>query len=189
MAGTAVVLLNLGGPDSPEAVQPFLRNLFGDPAILRVPGVVRWFLSRLIASRRAPFARESYAKIGGRSPLLEHTRAQATALAEALADAGEVRVFTAMRYWHPMSEETAAEVALFDPDEVVLLPLYPQYSTTTTASSVKAWRRAARIHLRPQDLRLRWPHAHRRHRAGARRRSQHGRQLLRSPRRRERIPR
>jgi ferrochelatase len=143
MAGTAVVLFNLGGPDSPDAVRPFLRNLFGDPAILRVPGIVRWFLSRLIASRRAPFARESYAKIGGASPLLERTVAQAEALESALAGDG-VRVFVAMRYWHPMAPETARRVAEMDPDRIVMLPLYPQFSSSTTASSFKDWDEAAR---------------------------------------------
>ena len=80
MPGTAVVLFNLGGPDSPAAVRPFLGNLFADPAILRMPAIVRWFLSRIIASRRAPVARASYAKIGGRSPLLARTEEQARAL-------------------------------------------------------------------------------------------------------------
>lgn len=143
MAGTAVVLLNLGGPDSLAAVRPFLGNLFADPAILRVPSVVRWFLSRLIASRRASFARETYAKIGGRSPLLEQTEAQAEALGEYLAADG-VHVFIAMRYWHPMAPETASRVAEIKPDRIVVLPLYPQFSSSTTASSFADWDDAAR---------------------------------------------
>ncbi|WP_374440032.1 ferrochelatase [Stella sp.] len=144
MARLAVVLFNLGGPDGPAAVQPFLVNLFSDPAIIRVPGPLRWLLARVIARRRAPIARENYARLGGGSPLLANTEAQARALETALADLGEVRVFVAMRYWHPFAAETARAVAAFAPDRVVLLPLYPQFSTTTTASSLADWARAAR---------------------------------------------
>ncbi len=139
----AVILFNLGGPDSPEAVEPFLRNLFRDPAILSLPGPLRKPLAWLIARRRAPVAREIYAKIGGRSPILEETEAQARAL-EAALSGQEVRVFVAMRCWHPFSDETAAEVARWQPDLIVLLPLYPQFSTTTSGSSLKDWQRAAR---------------------------------------------
>lgn len=141
---TAVVLFNLGGPDSPEAVQPFLQNLFSDPAIIASPGPVRWLLARLISRRRAPVAREIYRQIGGRSPLLPETEAQAGALQEALQDIGEVRCFIAMRYWYPFVEQTARDVAGWRPDRVVLLPLYPQFSTTTTGSSLTAWRTAAK---------------------------------------------
>jgi len=140
----AVVLMNLGGPDSPEAVQPFLRNLFSDPAILEVPGPLRWLLARVISARRAPYAREVYAKIGGASPLLPNTQAQATALEHALADLGAVKVFIAMRYWHPLTEATVSAVKLYGPSDTLLLPLYPQFSGTTTGSSVKRWREAAR---------------------------------------------
>ncbi len=143
MAGTAVVLFNLGGPDSPEAVRPFLGNLFADPAILRMPSIARWFLSRLIASRRAPVARRTYARIGGRSPLLERTEEQARALRSEL-NSEDFHVFIAMRYWHPMARETAARVAELAPDRIVLLPLYPQFSSSTTASSFDDWDRAAR---------------------------------------------
>jgi ferrochelatase len=137
-----VVLFNLGGPDAPNAVGPFLRNLFSDPAILRVPRPLRWLLARLISASRTPVARRSYGRIGGRSPLLAETRKQADALAESLAGE-ELRIFVCMRYWHPMADEVAAEVRAFAPDRVVLLPLYPQYSTATTASSVRAWEAAA----------------------------------------------
>ncbi|MBZ0325473.1 MAG: ferrochelatase, partial [Alphaproteobacteria bacterium] len=143
MARLAVVLFNLGGPDSPDAVRPFLKNLFSDPAIIGAPAPIRWFLARLISARRAPVAREIYAELGGGSPLLANTRAQAAALAGALSDAGDVQVFVCMRYWHPMSAETARAVAAFAPDEIVLLPLYPQYSTTTTESSLADWHKAA----------------------------------------------
>ena len=141
----AVVLFNLGGPDSPDAVRPFLFNLFNDPAIIRLPGPLRWPLANVIASRRAPLARGIYANLGGKSPLLELTRAQADALQTVLAERGhDVRVFVCMRYWHPRSDAVAREVAAWGPDAVVLLPLYPQFSTTTSASSVADWRRAAK---------------------------------------------
>lgn len=139
----AVVLFNLGGPDRIEAVEPFLRNLFRDPAIIPLPALLREPLAWLIARRRGPVAREIYEKIGGRSPILEETEAQARAL-EAALSGHEARVFIAMRCWHPFSDRAAAEVARWKPDRVVLLPLYPQYSTTTTASSLDDWERASR---------------------------------------------
>ena len=141
MTRVAVVLMNLGGPDSLQAVQPFLVNLFSDPAIIGLPGFLRLPLARFVASRRAPVARDIYARLGGRSPLLANTEAQAQALEAALGS--EHRCFVAMRYWHPLSAETAREVAEWAPDEIVCLPLYPQFSTTTTASSLAAWQIAA----------------------------------------------
>jgi protoporphyrin/coproporphyrin ferrochelatase len=138
----AVVLFNLGGPDKPESVRPFLINLFTDPAILRVPFFVRPLLARIIAYARAKPASAIYALLGGRSPLLELTEQQARALEQALSEL-DARCFVAMRYWHPFSLETARAVLAWDPDEVVLLPLYPHYSTTTTGSSLSAWREAA----------------------------------------------
>jgi len=141
----AVVLFNLGGPDSPEAVEPFLRNLFSDPAIISLPAIVRWPLARLIARRRAPVAAKIYAHMGGRSPIFEETRAQGNALEQALSKDGvQAKAFVAMRYWHPFSNGAARAVKTFGPDKIVLLPLYPQYSTTTTASSLEDWARAAR---------------------------------------------
>ena len=139
----AVVLFNLGGPDSPEAVEPFLRNLFSDPAIISLPGIVRRPLARLIASRRAPIAREIYAHLGGRSPIVQETEEQARALEAALKREHEAKCFIAMRYWHPMAAEALAGVKAFSPDRVVLLPLYPQYSTTTTDSSLSEWKKLA----------------------------------------------
>lgn len=140
----AVVLFNLGGPDSPEAVEPFLRNLFSDPAIISFPSPIRKPLARLIARRRAPIAREIYGRIGGRSPIVEQTQAQARALEGALAAKDvDARAFVAMRCWHPFSDGAAMAVRNFAPDRIVLLPLYPQFSTTTTASSLKDWDRAA----------------------------------------------
>lgn len=146
MSKTAVVLFNLGGPDTPDAVEPFLFNLFFDPAIIRLPLPLRWLLAKVISRRRAPVAQEIYREMGGGSPLLPNTEAQAAALAAALRDQGlgEVKVFIAMRYWHPRARATAREVAAYGPEQVILLPLYPQYSTTTSASSVKEWQREAK---------------------------------------------
>ena len=141
----AVVLFNLGGPDDQASVKPFLFNLFNDPAIIGLPGIFRTPLAKLISSRRETSAQANYALMGGGSPLLPETSRQAEALQAVLGarlGGDEVKVFIAMRYWHPLTEETAAEVAAFGPDEVVLLPLYPQFSTTTTESSLKAWNAA-----------------------------------------------
>lgn len=140
---TAVILFNLGGPDGPDAVRPFLTNLFNDPAILRIPGPMRHLLAWWIAKRREGEAKKIYSHLGGASPILAETKAQAEALQRALDARGEFGVFTAMRYWHPMSDATAAEVAAYGPARIILLPLYPQYSTTTTGSSLTAWAYAA----------------------------------------------
>ncbi|HEX2941324.1 MAG TPA: ferrochelatase [Rhodopila sp.] len=138
----AIILFNLGGPDRPEAIKPFLLNLFKDPAILRVPFFVRPFLARIIARARVKPATANYAILGGKSPLLDLTQQQARALEAALPNV-EAKCFIAMRYWHPFSLEAARAVRAWAPDEVVLLPLYPQFSTTTTGSSLTAWREAA----------------------------------------------
>jgi protoporphyrin/coproporphyrin ferrochelatase len=138
----AVVLFNLGGPDGPRAVRPFLFNLFRDPAIIGLPAIARYPIAALIATTREKTAKANYAMMGGGSPLLPETEKQARALEAALAEAlpgVESRCFIAMRYWNPLTSETARQVAAFGPDEVVLLPLYPQFSTTTTGSSLKAW--------------------------------------------------
>lgn len=138
----AIVLFNLGGPDDQASVRPFLFNLFNDPAIIGLPNPFRTALARLISSRREKGAQANYALMGGGSPLLPETRRQADALAQALAGLlpdDEIRAFIAMRYWSPLTEETAVDVAAFGPDEIVLLPLYPQFSTTTTESSLKRW--------------------------------------------------
>ena len=145
----AIVLMNLGGPDSPEAVKPFLFNLFFDPRIIRVPTPVRWLIAKIISHRRAPIAREIYAHMGGKSPLLPETEDQAKALEVAFASPGsetglDVRAFIAMRYWHPFTRETVEAVKAYDPDEVLLLPLYPQFSTTTSQSSIEIWEKEAR---------------------------------------------
>jgi ferrochelatase len=141
-----VVLLQLGGPDSLESVEPFLLNLFRDPDIIDLPlaFLFRGALARLISSRRAPRVREYYRLIGGRSPILKLTRRQARALEGALRPSVDARVFVAMRYWHPLTVEVVQELERDGIDRVVLLPLYPQYSRTTTGSSVNEWNRAFR---------------------------------------------
>ena len=138
MARVAVVLMNLGGPDSPAAVRPFLNNLFSDPAIIDLPAPLRRPLAWLIARQRSRVAAEIYAHLGGASPLLANTEEQARALEAELGP--DYRCFIAMRYWHPLTGAAVAAVKEWQPDEIVLLPLYPQFSLTTTKSSLAAWR-------------------------------------------------
>jgi ferrochelatase len=143
----AVVLFNLGGPDGPDAVRPFLFNLFRDPAIIGLPAPMRYPIAALIAGTRTKLAKANYALMGGGSPLLPETEKQARALEADLAERfpdAETRCFIAMRYWKPLTDQAAKAVKAFAPDELVLLPLYPQYSSTTTGSSLKAWERAYR---------------------------------------------
>jgi ferrochelatase len=140
----AVVLFNLGGPDKLKAVQPFLFNLFSDPAIIGAPALVRYPLAGLFSKLRKRSAQDNYRRMGGASPLLPETRAQAEALKLVLSrqnPGATVGVFVAMRYWSPFTAEAARQVATFEPDDVVLTPLYPQYSTTTTGSSMTEWTR------------------------------------------------
>ncbi len=141
MSKKAVILCNLGGPDSPSAVRPFLFNLFNDPAIINLPTPLRRIVAFAITATRISTARRIYDRIGGASPLLANTQVQAQALEAALGP--DWRVFIAMRYWHPLSRETALALRDFGAEEVVVLPLYPQFSTTTTGSSLAAWREAA----------------------------------------------
>lgn len=148
---TAIVLFNLGGPDSLDAVEPFLFNLFNDKAILGAPGFIRRPLACYISRKRGPKARAIYARIGGRSPLLEQTERQAVALEEELGEG--YKTFIAMRYWHPMTEETVKAVATWNPDRIVLLPLYPQYSCTTTGSSFAEWNRLNRMSVPSREIR------------------------------------
>jgi ferrochelatase len=141
----AIVLFNLGGPDGPKAVRPFLFNLFSDPAIITLPAPARLALAALISTTRTKSAQANYARMGGGSPLLPETVAQAGVLEAVLQDSlpdHEAKVFIAMRYWKPDTAATAAAVKAYQPDEVVLLPLYPQFSTTTTGSSLAAWTKA-----------------------------------------------
>jgi ferrochelatase len=138
-----VVLFQLGGPDSLDAIEPFLYNLFCDPDIIDFPfaRIARQPLAKLISTRRAKHVAHHYAEIGGKSPILEFTRRQARALEAELGREFDARVVVAMRYWHPFTAEAIAELAEFAPNEVVLLPLYPQYSKTTTGSSLNEWNR------------------------------------------------
>ena len=138
-----VVLFQLGGPDSLDAVEPFLYNLFCDPDIIDFPfaRLAREPLARLIASRRAARVRKHYQAIGGKSSLGEVTARQARALEAELNKSLAARVMVAMRYWHPLTAVAVRELEAFAPEEIVLLPLYPQYSSTTTGSSLNEWRR------------------------------------------------
>lgn len=141
-----VVLLNLGGPDSLDAVEPFLRNLFQDPeifSILPLSGLYRRPLGAFIARRRAPKVIPKYAAMGGRSPQVDTTFAQARALEAALAGGPlpGAKVYVAMRYWHPLTEEAVERIADDEVTDLVALPLYPQYSVTTTGSSLNELRR------------------------------------------------
>ena len=138
---TAVVLFNLGGPDCLEAVQPFLFNLFNDKAIIGAPAPIRWLLAKYISAKRAPIARGIYGHLGGRSPLVPESEHQARALEHVLGHG--FRCFIARRYWHPFTAEAVTAIKDWGADEVVLLPLYPQFSTTTTGSSLKEWREQA----------------------------------------------
>jgi protoporphyrin/coproporphyrin ferrochelatase len=139
-----VVLFQLGGPDTLEAIEPFLYNLFCDPDIIDFPfaRLGRKPLAKLISSTRANKVRHHYATIGGGSPIRRNTERQAQALEAELAARGfDARCFVAMRYWHPFTEEAVAALERADCDEIVLLPLYPQYSSTTTGSSLNEWNR------------------------------------------------
>lgn len=147
----ALVLCNLGGPDEPEAVKPFLYNLFNDPFIIAAPQPFRALIATFIAARRAPFAQANYAKMGGASPLLPETRKQAEALEAALANRAlgfAVKGFIAMRHWKPFTEDAAAAARDWGASEALVLPLYPQFSGATSASSLAAWRRASDLPTR-----------------------------------------
>lgn len=144
---TAVILLNLGGPDSKKSIKPFLFNFFMDKNIIRAPIFVRFFLAKMISIRRSKReAGESYKELGDKSPLLENSTAQAEALEKYLnaQDKGEFKSFVCMRYWHPMADEVVKQVRDWQPTRIILLPLYPQFSTTTTRSSFEAWDKAIR---------------------------------------------
>ena len=138
----AVILFNLGGPDKLENVEPFLFNLFNDPAILNLPFFIRYPLAKLISNRRAPTAKKIYEELGGSSPILKLTMEQSDALESKLNhnDAhNSYKCFVVMRCWHPRAEKVIEDVKIYNPDEVILLPLYPQYSAATSGSSIKEW--------------------------------------------------
>lgn len=150
----AVILFNLGGPDSLDAVKPFLFNLFYDKNIITIPNPMRFFLAKLISKKRTPIAQEIYKLIGNKSPILEETQRQAVVLEEVLNRSqpnhfpdGEgiiYKTFVSMRYWHPFSYEVIEAIKESAPDEIILLPLYPQYSTTTSKSSIDDWQKVAK---------------------------------------------
>jgi ferrochelatase len=139
----AVVLFQLGGPDSQSAVEPFLYNLFCDPDIINFPGafLARKALAKLISSRRSKIVAQHYAEIGGGSPIRRLTEQQARALEAALRPHLDARAIVAMRYWHPDTREAISALEAAPYDELVLLPLYPHYSFATTGSSLKEWNR------------------------------------------------
>lgn len=143
MQKIAVVIANLGGPDKPEAIQPFLFNLFNDPNIIDLPALPRKLLAWLVSTTRAPKVKPLYENMGGGSPIQINTLAQAESLQAQLAVHGEYKVFTCQRYWHPMVDEVVREVKAWGATHLVLLPLYPQFSTTTTASWLRVWEIAA----------------------------------------------
>ena len=136
---TAIVLFNLGGPDSLKSVKPFLFNLFNDKNIITLPSFFRYFIAWFISSRREKTAIEIYSQMGGKSTILEETLGQANALKLELSDKikTEFEVFICMRHWHPMTEEIISRLETYRPAEIILVPLYPQFSTTTTASSIE----------------------------------------------------
>jgi protoporphyrin/coproporphyrin ferrochelatase len=139
----AVILFNLGGPDKIENVEPFLFNLFNDPAILNIPSFFRYPLAKIISNRRTPTAKKIYQELGGSSPILKLTEEQSKALESKLNhddQTSEYKCFIVMRCWHPRANEVVNYVRNFNPDEIILMPLYPQYSAATSGSSIKEWK-------------------------------------------------
>ena len=138
----AVILFNLGGPDKLDNVEPFLFNLFNDPAILNLPFFIRYPLAKLISNRRAPVAKKIYMELGGSSPILKLTEKQALALERKLnqnENKDEYKCFIVMRCWHPRADDVVDYVQSYNPEEIILMPLYPQYSAATSGSSIKEW--------------------------------------------------
>ena len=152
MEKIGAVLLNLGGPDSLDAVEPFLYNLFCDPDIIDFPGsfLFRKRLAKLISTRRSPGVIEQYREIGGKSPLKDYTLKQAALLEEKLNERLPAKVYVAMRYWHPSTDEALDAIERDGIKKVILLPLYPQFSKATTTSSLKEWEN--RLRLRDFDV-------------------------------------
>jgi ferrochelatase len=139
----AIILFNLGGPDKIENVEPFLFNLFNDPAILNLPTLLRYPLAKLISNRRAPVAKKIYQELGGSSPILRLTKEQSNALEIKLNQTqteDEYKCFIVMRCWNPRAKDVIEDVQLYNADEIILVPLYPQYSAATSGSSIKEWK-------------------------------------------------
>jgi ferrochelatase len=144
----AIILFNLGGPDSLAAVRPFLFNLFNDRAIIGAPQPLRFLLAQFISRAREKLAKANYALMGGSSPILRETQKQADVLEAAIAKRVSnvtFKCFPAMRYWRPHIPGTAKAAEAWGATDAILLPLYPQYSSTTTASSLRAWRKASKL--------------------------------------------
>lgn len=144
----AIILFNLGGPDSPKAVRPFLFNLFNDKAIISAPQPFRFLIAQLISRTREKSAKANYAFMGGSSPILPETQKQADALEAAIAQRVSnvtFKCFPAMSYWKPFVKDAAKAAEAWGATDAVLLPLYPQFSSTTSASSLAAWAKASRL--------------------------------------------
>ena len=136
----AIILFNLGGPDSLDSVEPFLFNLFNDPAILSLPKIFRYPLAKLISKRRTPVAKAIYKEMGGSSPILQQTKMQAKAIEESLkTQKDNYKCFIVMRCWHPRADLVVKKVKEFNPGQIILFPLYPQYSAATSGSSIEEW--------------------------------------------------
>ena len=138
----AVILFNLGGPDSLESVEPFLFNLFNDSEILDLPKILRYLLAKIISKKRKPIAKKIYSEIGGSSPILKLTNDQSRSLENKLNENNNkdnYKCFVVMRCWHPRATQVVSLVKDYDADEIILLPLYPQYSPATSGSSIKEW--------------------------------------------------
>tara|TARA_B100000579_G_scaffold345691_1_gene298401 strand:+ start:2921 stop:3946 length:1026 start_codon:yes stop_codon:yes gene_type:complete len=140
MTKKAVILFNLGGPDKLESVEPFLFNLFNDPAIISIPTIFRYPLAKFISKRRAPIAKNIYKEIGNKSPILELTQEQGQKLEKNLLEKGDYRCFVVMRCWHPRAVDVIKKVREYNPEEIILLPLYPQFSASTSGSSITEWK-------------------------------------------------
>ena len=145
----AIILFNLGGPDQLDNVEPFLFNLFYDPAILNLPKFLRYPLAKLISNRRAPTAKKIYEELGGSSPILKLTIDQSNSLEKKLNNDDKINIykcFIVMRCWHPRAEKVIEDVKNFNPDEIILLPLYPQFSAATSGSSIREWKDICKKH-------------------------------------------
>ena len=135
----AVILFNLGGPDKLESVEPFLFNLFNDPEIINIPFFLRYPLAKFLSKRRTPITKNIYKEIGNKSPILELTQNQAKSLENNLLEKGNYKCFVVMRCWHPRASNVIKKVKEYNPGEIILLPLYPQYSASTSGSSINEW--------------------------------------------------
>jgi len=136
----AVILFSLGGPDKLENVEPFLFNLFNDSAIINIPSIFRYPLAKFISKKRASIAKNIYKEIGNKSPILELTQDQAKSLENNLLKRGNYKCFVVMRCWHPRASDIIKKVREYNPEEIILLPLYPQYSASTSGSSINEWK-------------------------------------------------